>query len=343
MRNQSIYYIFLLLLCGQISIAQKAKPIHPKYELPKLESFNEGKTKSQIIDFVANAVNPKSTGYIKPEDRIACFDNDGTLWCEQPLPAQAYFAFDRIKNLAKDHPEWINQQPYKSVLEDDFKTLTSLPVSEIFKVIATAESAENVENYDAVVNEWMKTSKHPKYGIPFNKLVYQPMLEVLAYLRLNGFKIFIVSGGSTEFMRAWAPAVYNVPKEQIIGSTMKLDAKQSGDSIMIKRLPELEFNDDHIGKAISIEKFIGKKPIIVFGNSDGDLEMMEYAYFQSKPKLMVYVKHTDGEREYFYDDKTAYGKLVKGEVIANKYNWTIIDMKRDWKTVFKRGFSNSKK
>lgn len=335
MKNLSTYYIFLILLCGQIGIAQKAKLVHPKFELPKLESFNEGKAKSQIIDFVKNAVNKNSNEYIKPEDRIACFDNDGTLWCEQPLPAQAYFAFDRIKQLSKDHPEWTNLQPFKSVLENDFKTLTTLSVSEIFKLIATAESSLNVDDFDQIVNEWIKTSKHPKYGIPFNQLVYQPMLEVIEYLKLNGFKVFIVSGGSTEFMRAWAPRTYGILKENVIGSTMKLEAVQFGDSIVVKRLPELEFNDDHFGKVISIEKYIGKKPVIVFGNSDGDLEMMEYSYFQQKPKLMVYVKHTDNKREYYYDEHTSYGRLVKGEMIAKKYNWTIIDMQKDWKSVFK--------
>jgi len=300
----------------------------------ELASFNEGSTKNRIIDFVRNAVDKKSKDFIKPEDRIACFDNDGTMWAEQPLPVQTYFVFDRIKQMAKNHPEWKDQQPFKAVIEDDLTTLSKMSVPEIFKILATAESIENVADFDTIVNQWLKTSKSPHFQKPYYGLVYQPMLEVISFLKQNDFKIYIVSGGSVEFMRPWIPYIYHIPKEQIIGTTLKTETVQNGDQITIRRLPELEHNDDHFGKVISIEKYIGKKPVIVFGNSDGDLEMMEYASTTNKPNLMVFVNHTDAEREFKYDEHTAYGKLVKGLDVAKRNNWLIIDMKNDWRTIF---------
>ena len=210
-----------------------------------------------------------------------------------------------------------------------------MEISEIFKILATAESIDNVDNFDPIVNQWLKTSQNQHFKKPYYGLVYQPILEVIELLKKNGFKIYVVSGGSVEFMRSWIPCIYGIPKEQIIGITLKTETVQNGNQITVQRLPELEHNDDHFGKVISIEKFIGKKPVIVFGNSDGDLEMMEYATTNNKyPTLMAYVNHTDGVREWKYDDKTAYGKLDKGMVVAKQNNWLIIDMKNDWKTIF---------
>lgn len=334
MKNKLVLVFGFLwfLFYSQNAIAQKHKSIHSFDNY--LSSFYDGEAKQRILDFVKNAVDKNSKGYIKPEDRIACFDNDGTMWAEQPLPVQIYFNFDRIKAMAKDRPEWKDQQPFKAVLDNDMATIGKMPVSEIFKILATAESIDNVEDFDAIVNQWLKTSNSPRFQKPYYTLVYQPMLEVLDLLKQNGFKIYIVSGGSTEFMRPWMPCIYGIPKEQIIGTTLKTETIPNGDRITIKRLPELEHNDDHFGKVISIEKYIGKKPAIVFGNSDGDLEMMEYAATTDKPNLMVYVNHTDAEREFLYDEHTAYGKLVKGLEVAQRNNWLIIDMKKDWKTVF---------
>lgn len=336
-----VYFIFICaLLSFQLASAQKINSKTTKSIFKVLPSFNDGKAKSRIIDFVKNVVNKNSKDYIKPEDRIACFDNDGTMWVEQPLPVQTYFNFDRIRQLAVTHPEWKGTQPFKAVLENDMETISKMQAADIFKILANAESIDNVEKFDTIVNQWLKSSKSTRFQKPYFALVYQPMLEVVEFLKRNGFKIYIVSGGSQEFMRPWMPCIYGIPKEQIIGTTLKTEAVQSGEQIIVKRLPELEHNDDHLGKVISIEKYIGKKPVIVFGNSDGDLEMMQYATTNNPhPTLMVYVNHTDATREYKYDEHTAYGKLVKGMEVAQKNNWLIIDMAKDWKKIF----GNSKK
>ncbi|WMI66008.1 HAD family hydrolase [Aestuariibaculum sp. YM273] len=300
-----------------------------------LPSFNEGTSKTDIITFVEAISDSTSNSYVKPEDRIACFDNDGTLWVEQPLPSQIFFVLDRIKELAKDHPEWSTEQPFKAVIEDDLETIKTFHTADVLKLVGTAQATQNVDHFDTVVTDWLSSAKHPVMKKPYTELVYQPMLELLDYLRAHQFKIYIVSGGSQEFMRAWAPEIYGIPKEQIIGSSFKRDVLKQGDSIRVVQTTDFDFNDDHEGKVIAISKFIGKKPILIGGNSDGDLEMMQYCDTANPlPHLLIYVNHTDGDREFLYDEHTAMGTLEKGMEVALRRGWTIIDMKTEWNKVY---------
>lgn len=334
MKTIHISGILILVLFFSVYSCKKSEPKHDVEKGKLLSSFNEGTAKENIINFVQSVTDPNSKNYIKPEDRIAVFDNDGTLWAEQPLPSQVYFSFDQIKKFVEEQPKFKNESPFKNVLDNDLNGLVKDHAKGLFKVIGMADSL-NYANYNQVVDNWINTVKHPKLGIPYKNTVYVPMLEVLDYLRKNEFKIYIVSGGGTKFMRAWQPSIYGIPEENIIGSTFETKAVQKGDSIAVVPTTTFEFLDDHIGKVININKMIGKKPVMIFGNSDGDLEMMEYATTDNeKPTLMVFVNHTDGEREFKYDDKTISGKLIKGKEVAQKKGWTIIDMKNDWKTIF---------
>ncbi|MCH4551441.1 HAD family hydrolase [Aestuariibaculum lutulentum] len=319
--------------CKEQSKNQQTTGVTEKIDV--LPSFNEGTSKTDIITFVETISDSTSNSFVKPEDRIACFDNDGTLWVEQPLPSQIFFVFERIKSLAKDHPEWANEMPFKAVIEDDLETIKTLHTGDILKLVGTAQASENVDQFDSVVTDWLATAKHPVMKKPYLELVYQPMLELLDYLRAHQFKIYIVSGGSQEFMRAWAPEVYGIPKEQIIGSTFKREVIIQGDSITITQNTEFDFNDDHEGKVLAISKFIGKKPILIGGNSDGDLEMMQYCDTNNPlPHLLIYVNHTDSDREFLYDEHTAMGTLKKGMDVALRRGWTIIDMKTEWNKVY---------
>lgn len=332
---------FLLLLITaslnlQWSCKEQSKTtVEPEIVKTVLPSFNEGTSKADIITFVETISDSTSNNYVKPEDRIACFDNDGTLWVEQPLPSQIFFVFDRIKELAADHPEWTNEMPFKAVIEDDMETIKTLHTEDLIKLIGVAQASTNVDNFDAVVNNWLKTSVHPVMKKPYTQLVYQPMLELLDYLRAHQFKIYIVSGGSQEFMRAWAYKAYGIPKEHTIGTTFKREVIKQGDSITVAQTTDFEFYDDHEGKVLAISKFIGKKPILIGGNSDGDLEMMQYCDTNNPlPHLLIYVNHTDGEREFLYDEHTPMGTLEKGMDVALRHGWTIIDMKTEWNTVY---------
>ncbi len=299
-----------------------------------LPSFNEGKAKDSIIDFVEAVTTEGGPEYIAPNDRIVCFDNDGTLWTEQPLPNQIYFTLDRIRALAKTDKHLQEQQPFKAVIENDTAAMSKFTAADVITLAAKADAIDKVEDFNAVVQDWFKVAKHPRYERSFDQVVYQPMLELLDYLRAHDFRIFIVSGGSVEFMRAFSSKVYGIETQNVIGSRMKLEVEGDADSMRVRRLAEFAFNDDKKGKVLSIEEFIGRKPIMVVGNSDGDLAMMEYAFNQKRKTLMVYVKHDDADREYFYDAHVLAGKLEQGEKVALENNWTIISMKKDWKTVF---------
>lgn len=310
---------------------KKEAPISEKDPLP---SFNEVKSKTDIINFVTSVTDSTNANYIKPEDRIACFDNDGTLWAEQPLPSQLFFVFDKVKELSETHPEYKTESPYKEVLANDIHGLLKVDKSKLIAMIGEVDSLAH-DNYNKTVSNWVDNSNHPTLKRSYASTVYQPMLELLDYLRANKFTIYIVSGGGTKFMRAWQPEIYGITENHIIGSTFKTKTIQQNDSIVVVPTSEFDFYDDHMGKVINIEKIIGKQPVMVVGNSDGDLEMMQYASTDNPHKsLMVYVNHTDGEREFLYDEKTPAGRLEKGMEVAQKNDWTIIDMKTDWKTVF---------
>ena len=296
-----------------------------------LPSWNEGKNKTNVIAYVQTVTDKKSADFIPEEDRIAVFDNDGTLWSEQPVYFQLFFAIDRVKALAPEHPEWKTTEPFKSVLENDMKSLMKSGKKGLIELVMTTHAGMSDEEFDAIVIDWIKTAKHPTKKVHYSELVFQPMLELLDYLRANGFKTFIVSGGGIDFMRPWASEVYGIPSYQIIGSQIEVKYEDK----KIVRVPKIRFIDDNAGKPVGIHYHIGKRPVAAFGNSDGDFEMMEYTEANNKYKtLELYVHHTDEKREWAYDRKSHIGKLDKGLDYGNEHNWTMVDMKNDWKVIY---------
>ncbi|MBE0571715.1 MAG: haloacid dehalogenase-like hydrolase [Ignavibacteriaceae bacterium] len=286
------------------------------------------------MDFVNDVTNEASPDYVKPVDRIATFDNDGTLWSEQPNYFQFAFAFDRIKTMAPDHPEWKNTQPFKAVLENDMKTIMESGMKGLMEIMMTTHAGMTTEEFVHIVMEWINTAKHPKTNKLYKEMVFQPMLELLDYLRANEFKTYIVSGGGIEFMRPWTEEVYGIPADQVVGSSGKVKFEiKDGQPVLIK-LPELNFIDDKEGKPVGIHQFIGKRPIAAFGNSDGDLQMLQWTAVGEGKRLMLYVHHTDADREWAYDRESHIGKLDKGLNEANEKGWVVVDMKNDWKVIY---------
>jgi hypothetical protein len=299
-----------------------------------LPSWNEGQTKEAIMSYVNAVITDGSANYIPIGDRIATFDNDGNLWSEQPAYFQLFFAIDRIKTLAPEHPEWKTTQPYQSVLENDMKTLMSYGEHGLLEIVMASHAGNTVSEFEQIVKEWLATAKHPRFDQPYNALVYQPMLELLDYLRANDFKTFIVSGGGIEFMRPWVEEVYGIPKDQVIGSSIKTKYDYNDGNPVIRRLPELNFIDDKEGKPEGINQFIGKKPVFTSGNSDGDLQMLRWGDSNTYSSFQLYVHHTDSIREWAYDRESSIGRLDKGLDEAIEKGWTVIDMKNDWKVVY---------
>jgi hypothetical protein len=299
-----------------------------------LSSWNEGQTKQAIIKFVQEVTNKSSPKYVSPEQRIATFDNDGTLWCEQPMYFQGFFALDRVKALAPQHPEWKERQPFKAILENDMKALAATGEKGMAEIMMTTHAGMTTGEFEKIVKDWLATAKHPRFKRPFTDLIYQPMLELLAYLRENGFKTYIVSGGGVEFMRPWTEKVYGIPPEHVVGSSVKLKLEMRDGKPVLMRLPEIDFIDDGPGKPVGIQKFIGRRPIAAFGNSDGDLQMLQWTATGKGPGFMLLVHHTDAEREWAYDRQSPIGRLDKALDEAQKRGWTVVDMKKDWKRVF---------
>ena len=298
-----------------------------------LGSWEEGPAKKAILDFVARVTRQGGPDFVPPPERIATFDNDGTLWIEQPLYTQFVFALDRVKAMAPQHPEWKTQQPFKAVLENDRKTLLSSGQAGIMKILAASHTGITSDEFATIVTEWIATARHPRFRRRYVECVYQPMLEVLAFLRTKGFKTYIVSGGGVEFIRPWAERIYGVPPEQVIGSSAKEKFELRGEEPVLLRLPQVNFVDDGPGKPVAISQYIGRRPIVAFGNSDGDQQMLEWTA-RGKPSLMLIIHHTDGEREYAYDRESQVGKLDKAWDEASKKGWNVVDMKKDWKTIF---------
>jgi phosphoserine phosphatase len=300
-----------------------------------LPSWNEGPSKNAIVEFVARVTWQGGPDFVQPAERIAVFDNDGTLWSEQPGPVQLAFALDRVKTLAPQHPEWKDTQPFKAALEGDMKALAEAGEHGILEMFMATHAGMTADEFAKIVTDWLATARHPRFNRPYTELVYQPMLEVLAYLRANGFKTFIVSGGGIEFMRPWAERVYGIPPEQVIGSSVKTRFQMRDGRPTLFRLPELNFNDDKAGKPVGINQHIGRRPIAAFGNSDGDLEMLQWTTMTgSDLRFGLIVHHTDAEREYAYDRNVALGRLDLALDAAAVNKWTVVDMKRDWKVVF---------
>jgi phosphoglycolate phosphatase-like HAD superfamily hydrolase len=303
-----------------------------------LPSWNDGTSKSAITSFVARVTKEGSPDFIKPPDRIAVFDNDGTLWCEQPMYFQFLFALDRIKAMAALHPEWKDMEPYKSVLAGDMRGLAAAGEKGLLEIMTATHTGMTTEEFNQIVKDWIKTARHPKFHRPYTDCVYQPMLELLVYLRANGFKTFIVSGGGVEFMRAFAEETYGIPPEQVIGSSgvVKFEIKD-GKPLLIKE-PKAEFIDDGPGKPVGINRFIGRRPVMAFGNSDGDLQMLQWTAAGAGRRFCLYVHHDDDKREWAYDRRSKIGRLDKGLDQAKASGWTLVSMKDDWKRVF--GFEN---
>lgn len=300
-----------------------------------LPSWNDGKAKQSIITFVEKVTNPGSADFVPVPERIATFDNDGTLWAEQPLYFQAFFVFDRIKILAPQHPEWKEKEPFASVLKGDVKASLAGGDRALMEMVMTTHTGMTTEEFEKIVKDWIATEKHPVTKRPYTEMVYQPMLEMLAYLRANGFKTFIVSGGGIEFMRPWTEKVYGIPPEQVIGSSVKTKFELRDGKPVLVRLPELNFIDDKGGKPVGINQHIGRRPVMAFGNSDGDLQMLQWTAAGPGTRFCLYVHHDDAVREWAYDRKSHIGTLDKGLDEASTKGWTVVSMKNDWKQVFK--------
>ena len=299
-----------------------------------LPSWNDGPAKRSLVEFVERVTKEGAPDFVPVAERIAVFDNDGTLWCEKPVPVQLFFALDRVKALAPQHPEWKNKEPFASLLKGDMKTEASGGEHAIMEVFMATHTGMTTVEFEQIVKDWIATARHPTTGKRFVDMTYQPMLEVLAYLRANGFKNYIVSGGGIEFMRPWAEAAYGIPPEQVIGSSVKTKFELRDGEPVIVRLPELNFNDDKGGKPVGINQHIGRRPIAAFGNSDGDLQMLQYTGAGKDPRFCLYVHHDDADREYAYDRTDKLAKLDKGLDEAVAKNWTVASMKDDWNTIF---------
>ncbi len=299
-----------------------------------LPSWKDGKTKQAIVQFVKQVTTKGGPKFIPTAERIAVFDNDGTLWAEQPMYFQLAFALDRVKAVVPQHPEWREKEPFKSALAGDLKGVAAGGEKGLIELIAATHADTTSEGFEKAVTEWLSTAKHPRFKRPYTDLVYQPMLELLAYLRANGFKTYIVSGGGVEFVRAFAEKVYGVPPEQVVGSSIKTKYEVRDGRPVIARLPEIDFIDDKAGKPVGIHKFIGRRPLMAFGNSDGDFEMLEWTTAGPGPRFGLIVHHDDALREWAYDRESHIGRLQRGLDEAPQRVWVIASMQRDWKRVF---------
>jgi hypothetical protein len=327
-QGRSYFLTCVLLAMGPAILAGRAGLAEP------LPSWNETPSKKAIVEFVRTVTDKSSPNYVPPEQRIATFDNDGTLWSEQPIYFQAFFALDRVKALAPQHPEWKDRHPFKAVLENDRKALLASGEKGVAEIVMTTHAGVTTEEFERIVKDWFATARHPRFNRPFTDLVYQPMLELLAYLQGNGFKTYIVSGGGIEFLRPWTEKVYGIPPEQVVGSSIKIKYEMRDGKPVLMRLPDIDFIDDGPGKPVGIQKFIGRRPIAAFGNSDGDLQMLQWTAAGEGQRFMLLVHHTDAEREWAYDRQSTIGRLDKALDEARSRGWTVVNMKKDWKQVF---------
>jgi phosphoglycolate phosphatase-like HAD superfamily hydrolase len=321
--------------CGQPSPSDAGKQTEDAPLPDPLPSWNEGSNKKAIMDFVVKTTTKGSPDFVLESDRIACFDNDGTLWSEQPVYFQLAFALDQVKTLAPQHPEWKTKQPFKAVLEGDLKTALAGGEKSIVALLGATHAGMTTETFEASVKAWIASAKHPTTGKLYTDMVYQPMLELLAYLRANGYKTFIVSGGGVDFMRPWVEQTYGIPTDQVVGSSGKVRYEVKDGKPVLVKLPELNFIDDKEGKPVGIHQYIGKRPVFVAGNSDGDYAMLQYASAGEGPRFGLIVHHTDSLREVAYDRLSHVGRLDKGLDDANQYGWLVVDMQKDWKAIFR--------
>jgi hypothetical protein len=322
------------LLAPWVAIAALAAAGAALAQADPLPSWSEGAAKARIVGFVTAVTGQGGKDYVPRADRIAVFDNDGTLWSEQPAYFQLLFAVDRVKALAPKHPDWKAKQPFKAALEGDLKALAASGEKGLLELVMATHADLTSDAFAQVVANWLATARHPKFKRPYTELVYQPMLELLSYLRANGFQTWIVSGGGIEFVRAFAEERYGVPPQQVIGSSVKTRYERRGGQPAIVRLPQIDFIDDKAGKPVGIHRFIGKRPIAAFGNSDGDFEMLEWTTAAPGARLGVLVHHDDAGREFAYDRQSHIGRLARGLDEGPRRGWTLVSMKNDWRTVY---------
>lgn len=300
----------------------------------ELSSWNDGPSRTAIVDFVRAVTQPDSPDFVAVEDRVAVFDNDGTLWSEQPLYFQGVFALDRLKAMAPSHPEWAQQQPFKAALDGDKATLAKAGQSGLLKIVGVTHTNMSTDEFAQSVTEWVSTARHPRFNQPYTSMTYAPMRELLDYLRARDFKVYIVSGGGVEFMRTWAEEAYDIPPEQVIGSSFVTTFEMSDGKPRLVRQPKLEFNDDGPGKPVAINRYIGRRPILAFGNSDGDLQMLQWTTAGAGKRFAGLVHHTDAQREWAYDRNSTVGRLDKALDEANRRGWTVVDMRAEWSRVY---------
>ncbi|MDH1010093.1 haloacid dehalogenase-like hydrolase [Pseudomonas nicosulfuronedens] len=322
---QPIARWMLLLLLGVSFVARAAD------ELP---SWNDGPSRQAIVDFVGAVTQEGGKDFVPPAERIAVFDNDGTLWSEQPMYFQVLFALDEVRRQAPQHPAWKEKQPFKAVLEGDHKALADSGMQGILAIVAATHSGVSTDEFIANARRWLASARHPRSHKPYTEMVFQPMLELLGYLRANGFKTYIVSGGEVAFMRAFAEEVYGIPPEQVIGTTLGSRFEDRNGQLSILRLPKLVHNDDGPGKPESIDSIIGRRPILAFGNSDGDLQMLQWTAAGKGPHFAGLVHHTDGKREWAYDRQSKVGRLDKALDMAKSKDWVVVDMATEWKRIY---------
>ena len=329
MRFKSVFHVFGASLIGTCLYVSAALA-----QTSPLPSWNDGAARQSIIDFVTAVTTDGSADYVAPADRIATFDNDGTLWSEQPMYVQLAFALDRVKKTAPDHPEWKDTEPYKSVLAGDLKGLAATGEKGVLELVAVTHAGMTSDEFTKIASDWIATAKHPETGRLYTDMVYQPMLELIDYLHDNDFKVFIVSGGGIEFMRPWTEKVYGIPSERVVGSSIKTEYKVVDGKPVITRQAALNFLDDKEGKPIGILGHIGKRPIAAFGNSDGDFQMLQWTTSGDGKRFGLIVHHDDADREVAYDRKSVFGKLDRGLDDGPKLGWTIVSMKNDWKQIY---------
>lgn len=311
-----------------------AVPSAPGRAADPLPSWNDGPARRAVVAFVEKVTTEGGPDYVPAPERIAAFDNDGTLWSEQPTYVQVAFTLDRIKAQAPAHPEWRNNPLYKAAMEGDLKAILAGTPRDRLELLAAAYAGMTPEEFDRIVAAWLAKARHPRFDRPYTELAYQPMLELLAYLRANGFKTYIVSGGGVEFMRPWTERVYGIPPEQVIGSAIKVEYEERDGRPVLVRRPEIEFVDDRAGKPVGIQRAIGRRPLAAFGNSDGDYEMLRWTTSGPGPRLGLVVHHTDAAREWAYDRESPVGRLARALDEAPRHGWVVVDMKDDWKVIY---------
>jgi phosphoglycolate phosphatase-like HAD superfamily hydrolase len=334
--THNVKFATLLLVAASLLAASFNSARQRNEALPDpLPSWHEGSSKKAIIDFVTKTTKKDSKDLIPIADRIACFDNDGTLWSEQPMYFQLAFAIDRVKAMTPQHPEWKTTQPFQALLEGDLKTALAGGEKALFQIVMTTHAGMTTEVFEKTVKDWMRTATHPTTKRHYNEMIFQPMVELLNYLRANGYKTFIVSGGGVDFMRPWAEQAYGISPDQVVGSSGKVKYDTLNGKPVLIKLPEINFIDDKEGKPVGIHQYIGKRPVFTAGNSDGDYAMLQWTSTAGGyPRFGMIVHHTDAEREWAYDRQAHIGKLERGLDDATKYNWLVVDMKKDWKKIY---------